>query len=160
LCPWLGYVGGIVSRVFIPEAIVLAQGQPPSAKLVRAERIELVNKEGNALAVLEIGYSNALPAAAAMLTFNDTDELLHQERKLILTTTQLNMHVGDESTILAPGAGFTFHDSSTKTGGGIGNVPPTFRPGIFVYSPDGITTLDTGRLNMADKVGRSRATVP
>lgn len=39
-----GLVGGAISRGVIPESIVFAQGQTPVAKIVRAERIELVNK--------------------------------------------------------------------------------------------------------------------
>lgn len=154
-----GLVGGAISRGVIPEASVFAQSQNQAAKIVRAERIELVNKQGKALAVLEVGYANALPAGAPVLTFTDRDELLHQENKLTLTTARLQWNSGDDSATLSP-TGFTFHNSSKSSGGGIGPVPPTDRPGIYFFSPEGVTTLDGVRLNIADKEGRSRAALP
>lgn len=118
-----------------------------------------MNKQGKALAVLEVGYPGALPAGAAMLTITDKDELLHRENKLTLTTARLLWNAGDDSATLSP-TGFTFHNSAKSSGGGIGPVPPTSRPGVYFFSPDGVATLDGGRLNIADKDGRSIAAVP
>jgi len=156
-----GPIGGAMSRgLIVPGPVAFAQGQTQGAKVVRAERIELINKQGRPLAVWEVGCNDALPAGFSLLTLDDKDEKLHQERKLVLTTTVLDMKVGDDSAIMAPGGRFMFSGSASKSGGGIGAIPPTFRPGVFIYSPEGVTTLDSGRLNIADKAGRSIAAVP
>lgn len=85
--------------------------------------------------------------------------MLQRENKLRLTTASLLWDAGDDSAILSP-SGFTFHNSVKSSGGGIGPVPPTFRPGVYFFSPEGVTTLDGVRLNIADKDGRSIAAVP
>jgi hypothetical protein len=71
------------------------------AKVIRAERVELINKQGKALAVLEVEYSEAAPAGAPRLTFTDTGEMFRQGRKLVL----------------GPGEGLTFHDCVAVPGG-------------------------------------------
>lgn len=154
-----GLVGGAISRGLFPETTAFAQSQSQVAKLVRAERIELVNRQGKALAVWEVGYSNAFPSGFATLTITDRDELFHRENQLTLTTARLLWNAGDDTSILSP-TGFIFHNSVKKSGGGIGPVPLTFRPGVYFSSPEGVTTLDGVRLNIADKDGRSLVAVP
>ena len=89
--------------------------------MIRAERIELVNNHGKALAVFDVSYSEALPAGAPQLTLTDRDEVFHADRKVVLTTARLSMNSGqDEWSRLSPGAGLTFHDATG--GGGIGTV--------------------------------------
>src|SRR3989442_131522 len=127
-----GLLGGIVPRLFIAERVAFAQNPQdalqkykaiptPATKVIRAERIELVNNRGKALAVLEVGYGKALPAGSPMLTFTDRDELFQKDRKVVLTTAQFSMYNGqEESSTLAPGAGLTFRDATG--GGGIGRT--------------------------------------
>jgi len=69
--------------------------------VVRAERIELINREGKALAVLEVEYSEALPAGVPRLTFADSGELVQHGRKFVV----------------GPGEGLTLREAVRVRGG-------------------------------------------
>ena len=166
-----GLLGGALPRVFITaEPTVLAQDlqkdlgkyreiPTQAARVLRAERIELINKQGKPLAVLEVRYSEAQPAGSPLLTFIDKDEVSHEERKVSLTTARLYMSSGDQKwASLSPGGGVMFKD--VTGGGGFGMVPPRSQPGMYIFAPTGMTTLDSQRLNIANKDGLPVATLP
>ncbi|HWH58210.1 MAG TPA: hypothetical protein VN682_11300, partial [Terriglobales bacterium] len=163
-----GILGGTVPRLFFAESVAFAQNPQdvlqkykevptPATKVIRAERIELVNNHGKAVAVFEVSYSEALPAGSPKLTFTDRDEVFHVDRKVVLTTARLSMNSGqDEWSYLSPGAGLTFHDSTG--GGGIGTVMMATRPasmghGVSIYDPSGLMVLTGHNLNINDKNG-------
>ena len=97
-----GLVGGAMSRAFfLGDSAVLAQGpRNEDAKVIRAERIELVNNRGVPLAVLEVGYSPAIPAGSPMLTMKSEDVLQNQERKVVISTGTSSMSVGDTDSLI------------------------------------------------------------
>jgi len=131
--------------------------------VIRAERIELVNNNGKALAVLDVGYSEAFPAGAAKLAFTDRDEVFHQDRKIVLTTAQFSMSSGKEWSTITPGGGFSFQH--TSGGGGIGNIPISVRPmtfgnGVNLYDSSGVVTLTGHSFMMSDKDGHLVTSLP
>ena len=170
-----GIIGGTVPRLFLEQRVAFAQSPQdvlqkykeipsPATKVIRAERIELVNNHGKALAVFDVSYSQALPAGSPMLTFTDRDEVFHKDRKVTLTTAQFSIYNGqDEWTTVGPGAGLIFHDSTG--GGGIGTVLMATRParmghGVLISDPSGLMVLTGHNLNINDRNGFPVLTLP
>jgi hypothetical protein len=120
----------------------------PVTRVIRAGRIELVNDHGKAVAVLDVEYSKELPAGSPNLIFTDRDEILHKERKVVLTPDKLRLDTEQgESTIIEAGHGLTFHDA--MGGGTVGTLPAQRSGfsngvvhGISVEEPSGTTTLN------------------
>ena len=170
-----GLIGGAIPRVLFPEHVALAQNPQevlqkykeiptPATKVLRAERIELVNNRGKALAIFDVGYSEALPAGSPELTFTARDEAFHKDERVVLTPTQFSMYGGrDEWTRVGPGGGFTFRDATG--GGGIGSIPlsahpPTLGLGVNVWDSTGVMTLTSHGLLIGDKDGRPVVMLP
>src|SRR6516162_2691562 len=82
-----GILGGAISRM-LPTAVPVALAQSPKkedAKVIRAERIELINNRGTPLAVLEVTYSPNIPGGSPKLTMTDRDILQDQPRKVVIS---------------------------------------------------------------------------
>ena len=163
-----GIIGGTLPRLFFAERVAFAQNPQdvlqrykeiptPATKVIRAERIEMVNNHGKAVAVFDVSYSEALPAGSPKLTLMDRDEVFHKDRKVVLTTAQFNISNGqDEWTTIVPAGGLTFHDSTG--GGGIGMVPMATRSvsmghGVSIFDPSGVMVLTGHGLNINDRNG-------
>src|SRR5215469_12515180 len=136
-----GLIGGTVPRIFITN--------PRVTRVIRAERIELVNERGKAVAIFDVEYSKEFPAGSPNLTFTDRNEILHQDRKAVLSPERLRLDNDQgESTMLEAGQGLTFRDAT-----GRGSVGMTLQHGIYVEEPSGITTLSSHGLYVADNEG-------
>ena len=85
-------------RFFVRD---LREAAAEPSNVVRAERIELINREGKAVAVLEVEYSETLPAGVPRLTFADSGELVKQGRKFAV----------------APGEKLTLQEAARVRGG-------------------------------------------
>jgi hypothetical protein len=159
-----GILGGTLPWLFFAEQVAFAQKPTPATKVIRAERIELVNNHGKAVAVFDVSYSEASPAGQPTLTFMDRDEASHKDRKVVLTTTQFRIQNGeDEWSYLEPGSGLTF--KTAAGGGAIGvtkmpELPPTIKPGITIYGSSGLVELTGQNLVFSDKDGVPRLVVP
>jgi hypothetical protein len=65
-----GLVGGTVSNRLFDGLPVFAQATESFLKVLKVERLELVNKQGKALAVFDIQYAPALPDGSPALSLN------------------------------------------------------------------------------------------
>jgi hypothetical protein len=170
-----GLLGGMVPGIFSTDRVTFAQSPQdvlqkykeipiPATKVIRAERIELVNNRGKALVVFAVRYSEAQPAGAPMMTFTDRDEVFHKDRKVVLTNSQFSMDNGQEEwSRLVPGGGLTFRDG--EGGGGFGKITLSVQPltvghGVQVYDPSGVMTLTGQRLYIGDKAGHPIVILP
>jgi hypothetical protein len=170
-----GLLGGTAPRVFLTERVAFAQNPQdtlqkykeiptPATNVIRAERIELVNNRGKALAVFDVTYSEALPAGSARLTFTSRDEVSRRDRKAILMDTQLALYDGqDDWARIVRAGGLTFHGGAGS--GAIGIIPIslqalTLGPGVVVAEPTGITTLSGRRIYFGDRDGRPVLVLP
>jgi hypothetical protein len=97
-----GLLGGAISRM-LPTAVpvALAQSQKKEdAKVIRAERIELVNNRGTPLAVFDVRYSSLTPAGSPMLTLTDREVLQNHDRKVVISTGTSSMKEGDTESLI------------------------------------------------------------
>jgi hypothetical protein len=169
-----GLLGGTVPRLFTTQS-AFAQNPDevlqkykdiavPATKVLRAERIELVNNKGKVLAVLEASYSQALPAGAAKLTFTDRDELMGQDRKVVRTTAGFSMSMGkDDYLRMGPGGDLSFHDAAGGVSIGktfMPNRPPTLEHGLVIFDPRGVVMVNSRELRLNDRNGMPVAVVP
>ena len=100
-----GILGGAISRM-LPTAVPVALAQSPKkedAKVIRAERIELINNRGTPLAVLEVTYSPNIPGGSPKLTMTDRDILQDQPRKVVISPFPYPMDRNSESSVLSSG---------------------------------------------------------
>src|SRR5713101_2772387 len=91
-----GVVGGVVSSWVFGVRPVLAQRSPPSVKVLRTERLEIVNKQGKVCATLE-----ALPNGYPRLLIGDP------EKGAAVTANGIVFKDGTEYVGLGPLAGTT-----------------------------------------------------
>jgi hypothetical protein len=97
-----GLVGGAISNRRFEGLPVFAQATKASySRVLKAERLELVNQQGKAVAVFDIRYGSAFPGhsgfpdGSPVLTLND--EFDGQAREVSMSTARILMSYGKEA---------------------------------------------------------------
>lgn len=176
-----GLLGGAIGRSVFSQPVAFAQNSQnvqeienlkeelnrykttpkPTTKVVRAERIELINNHGKPLAVFEVEYSDALPAGTPILTLSDRDEFAHRDRKAVLNLSNLSLSNGtDESVIVGPELGLMLRDPRGGTSVGVVPTPFGSEMGLVVYDRSGVANVNSRSVSISDRSGRPVATLP
>jgi hypothetical protein len=161
-----GLVGGAISNQLFEGMPVLAQARPSYPKVLKAERLELVSKQGKAVAVFDIRYGAAFPGhsgfpdGSPVLTLND--EFDGQAREISISTARILMSYGKESSVLRPSVGFMLNSPKGLVHLGFSALlgpdgPPALILSSTLPAKSGMSTLTNHSLAVSDKDGDLRA---
>jgi hypothetical protein len=159
-----GLVGGAISNRLFEGLPVFAQASANYSKVLKAERLELVNKQGKAVAVFDVQYGPAFPGRSGfpygspVLTLND--EFDGQARKVSISTARILMSYGKESSVLSPEGGLMLNSQKGVVQLGFSTLlAPDGPPALILGAKSGISTLTNHSLAVSDKDGDVRASL-
>jgi hypothetical protein len=95
-----GVLGSLLVNAFTGQS---ANAQAQASKVIKAERIELVNKQGIPMATLSVIYSAIQPEGFPLLTFEDIFQGLKRTSRL--SAMDLHFFSGERSLVLEPATG-------------------------------------------------------